>query len=453
MLFSDKIRSIRETKRITQGTMADALGIGVPMYSRIERGERAIRKEQIYVLAKILDADSNELLKLWLADQVSAVMDGEEEVFNDVMNITKNRMRKSIQKNGCFEVLDLFCGCGGISKGFEMSGYSIIGGIDFNKDATDTFAHNFKNAKVICGDISEVTDEQVRSLYGKTDVIIGGPPCQGFSSANRWQKEKDDPRNKLFFQYIRFVDILRPKAILIENVRGLLTRNNGYAKDRITELLTEMNYSVSMSVLDASDYGVPQCRKRAVIIGINKDLCSEEFDFSKLKVLPKVTVDEALSDIYGFESQIGEAQFVQARPMSQYQTLMKDGTTILLDHEVRYPAEIVQKRISFVPQGGNWLDVPSELWPSQRNNRHSSAYKRLKQDTQSCTIDTGNAHSNYFHPLYNRIPSVRESARLQSFPDSFEFEGSRGSKYKQVGNAVPPLLAKAIADLLKEYIK
>lgn len=453
MLFSDKIRSLRETEKITQRTMAKALGIGVPMYCRIERGERSVRKEQIPVIAEALKTNSEELLKLWLADQMAALMNGEEEVFNDVMNITKDRMKKTNFANGKFGVLDLFCGCGGISKGFEMSGYSITGGIDFNKDATDTFARNFKNAKVICGDISEVTDDQIRSLYGKTDVIIGGPPCQGFSSANRWQKEKDDPRNKLFFQYIRFVDVLRPKAILIENVRGLLTRDNGYAKDRITELLTKMNYSVSVSVLDASDYGVPQCRKRAIVIGINKDLCSKEFDFSKLKVLPKVTVDDAISDIYGFEGMIGTTQFEQTKPMSSYQKLMKDGTTVLLDHEVRYPADIVQKRISFVPQGGNWSDVPSELWPSQRNNRHSSAYKRLKQDAQSCTIDTGNAHSNYFHPLFNRIPSVRESARLQSFPDSFEFEGSRGSKYKQVGNAVPPLLAKAIADLLKEYIK
>lgn len=451
MLFSDKIRSLREEKKINQSTMAKALGIGVPMYSRIERGERAVKREQIHILADILDIDTNELIKLWLADQVSVVMEGEEEMFNDVVNLanTYKKAKKSFRP----KVIDLFCGCGGISKGFEMAGYSITGGIDFNKDATDTFAHNFRKAKVICGDISLVSNEQIKEYYSGTDVIIGGPPCQGFSSANRWQKEKDDPRNKLFFQYIRFVDVLRPKAILIENVRGLLTRDNGYAKDRITELLTDMNYSVSMSVLDASEYGVPQCRKRAIIIGINKDYCNAEFNFSKLKVLPKIVVDDAISDMYDYESQAGETIFPQKPALSDYQKLMKDGTSVILDHEVRYPAEIVQKRISYVPQGGNWADVPSELWPSQRSNRHSSAYKRLKQDSQSCTIDTGNAHSNYFHPLYNRIPSVRESARLQSFPDSFEFMGSRGSKYKQVGNAVPPLMAKAVADLLKEYLQ
>lgn len=352
-----------------------------------------------------------------------------------------------------YNVLDLFCGCGGISEGFQMAGFNIVGGVDFNKDATETFAKNFKKAKVICGDITKITNDDIREDYHQVDIIIGGPPCQGFSSANRWQKEKDDPRNKLFFEYLRFVEILRPKVVMIENVRGLLTRDNGYAKDRINTLLEEMNYSVRMSILDASEYGVPQCRKRAVIIGINNDYCKMPFDFNEIVKLPKVTVDDALSDIYGFENNPGQASYVQAKALSDYQVLMKDGTTMLFDHEVKYPADIVQKRISYVPQGGNWQNVPPELWPSQRQNRHSSAYKRLQQDSQSCTIDTGNAHSNYFHPLYNRIPSVRESARLQSFPDSFVFSGPRGSKYKQVGNAVPPLLAKAIALAIKEHIK
>ena len=355
--------------------------------------------------------------------------------------------------NKKYNVLDLFCGCGGISEGFELAGYNIIGGIDFNEDATKTFQHNFKNAKVLCTDISTVTNEQIQEYYGGVDVIVGGPPCQGFSSANRWQKELDDPRNKLFFQYLRFVKVLSPKVVMIENVRGLLTRDNGYAKERIETLLTEMGYSVSMRVLRASNYGVPQNRNRAIIIGVKNTEGSTSFNFDSIEELPKVTVKDAIGELYQFEKGGDNERELKEAPQSAYRKFLRRKDNLVPDHEVIYPAEKVQERISYVPQGGNWQDVPANLWPSNRQNRHSSAYKRLKEDEQSCTIDTGNAHSNYFHPLYHRIPSIRESARLQSFPDAFEFIGPRGSKYKQVGNAVPPLMAAAVAKQIKKHLK
>lgn len=352
-------------------------------------------------------------------------------------------------------VLDLFCGCGGISKGYDLAGYNIIGGIDFNEDATNTFRHNFKKAEVFCIDISTFTNEMVKEKYGSTDIIVGGPPCQGFSSANRWQKETEDPRNKLFFQYLRFVEVIRPKAVMIENVRGLLTRDHGYAKDRIETLLDEMGYNVSMKVLCASDYGVPQDRYRAIIIGIKRenDNDTTRFDFEKIATKEKTTVREAIGELYEFENEANSDIVLKEKPTSEFRAYLRRADGLVPDHESVYPAEKVQERIKHVPQGGNWQDVPAELWSNNRQNRHSSAYKRLKEDDQSCTIDTGNAHSNYFHPIYNRIPSIRESARLQSFPDEFEFTGTRGSKYKQVGNAVPPLMAKAIAEELKKYIK
>lgn len=349
-------------------------------------------------------------------------------------------------------VLDLFCGCGGISYGFELAGFNIIGGVDFNTDATKTFKHNFKHAIVRNESIESISDEDVINDYKGVDVIVGGPPCQGFSTANRWQKEKDDPRNKLFFEYIRFVKLLRPKIVLIENVRGLLTRDNGYAKERITTILEEEGYKLNMQVLDASEYGVPQNRKRAIIIGIRQDYLPEVFDFSSINKKPKVTVDDAIGELYRFEDGKDDSMVLVDEPSSNYRKYLRANDNVVRDHEIRYPAKIVQERISHVPQGGNWENVPDHLWPNNRKNRHSSAYKRLDPNTQSCTIDTGNAHSNYFHPLYNRIPSVRESARLQSFSDRFEFIGPRGSQYKQIGNAVPPLLAKSIADAIKEVL-
>lgn len=352
-----------------------------------------------------------------------------------------------------YTVLDLFCGCGGISCGFALAGFDIVGGIDFNEAATVTFKHNFPKAKVRCTDIMTVADEDIIRDYKDVDVIVGGPPCQGFSSANRWQKELEDPRNKLFFEYIRFVKILKPKVVMIENVMGILTRDNGYARERINTILSEEGYILNMTILDASDYGVPQNRKRAVFVGIKKDFLNEKFDFEKLIKKDKVTVEDAIGELYVFEKTSSELMKLEEKPSTPYRKYLRRKDNVVSEHEARYPAEIVQQRISHVPQGGNWMNVPVELWPNDRKNRHSSAYKRLDPNTQSCTIDTGNAHSNYFHPLYNRIPSPRESARLQSFPDSFAFPGTRGSIYKQIGNAVPPLLAKAIADEIMKLIK
>ena len=352
-----------------------------------------------------------------------------------------------------YKVLDLFCGCGGISEGYALAGFEIAGGIDFNEFATITFKHNFKGAKVHNIDITEFTNLQIEEEYGDVDIIVGGPPCQGFSSANRWQKEMDDPRNKLFFEYIRFVQIIHPKIIMIENVRGLLTRDNGYAIKRIEEILGSAEYNIKYRVLDASDYGVPQNRKRAIIVGIRKDYKDIFFDFDKIASQKKTTVEDAIGELYCFENSAAGIKTIETPADSKLRKYFRTSDNTLLDQDIVYPAQVVQERISYVPQGGNWKDVPSHLWPSDRQNRHSSAYKRLDPNTQSCTIDTGNAHSNYFHPIYNRIPTIRESARLQSFPDSFEFQGPRGSKYRQIGNAVPPLLAKAIADTIMTILK
>ena len=350
-----------------------------------------------------------------------------------------------------YTCIDLFCGCGGMSKGFELAGFDVIGGIDFNDAAVRTFNKNFKNGKGICCDILNVDKQFILEQFDNfknVDVIIGGPPCQGFSAANRYNKEGDDPRNKLFFEFMKFVDLAHPKVVVIENVRGIVTNNNGYAKDRIKQLFEKREYKVSYQILDASMFGVPQKRLRNFFVMTKK----EAFDFSALKKVPQaVTVQEAIGDLYAFEK-----NFVYKPPKNQnpYLKYLRKGTTGLKNHDIRYPAEIVQKRISFVKQGRNWQDVPETMWPSRRNNRHSSAYKRLDENSPSVTIDTGNNHSNYFHPIYNRIPTVREAARLQSFPDDFEFVGNRSEQYRQVGNAVPPLLAKAVADeIIERYMK
>ena len=349
-------------------------------------------------------------------------------------------------------VLDLFSGCGGISLGFKLAGFNISGGVDIDPDSIKTFQKNFPKSKAVCESLLEYSDDKILEDFGdkEIDVIVGGPPCQGFSSANRWNKENEDPRNKLFFEYLRFVELLKPKAVVIENVRGILTRDKGFAKDRIEKLLRGLGYTVDCKVLNASDYGVPQNRLRAFFVAIRDDY-NETFDFDNLSTEPKVTVKEAIGELYDLDK--NPKNKLIAKPQNKYLKYLRKENQEIHNHEIKYPAQLTQERISHVPQGGNWADIPTELFPNNRSNRHSSAFKRLDEQACSVTIDTGNAHSNYFHPLYNRIPTVREAARIQSFKDNFILEGSRTSQYRQVGNAVPPLLAKAVADELLKYLK
>lgn len=348
-------------------------------------------------------------------------------------------------------VLDLFCGCGGLSEGFRLAGYDIVMGIDINPAAIETYNHNFGSGKGICCNLLNYDEGEIyhsKAMNEKVDVIIGGPPCQGFSSANRWNDTENDDRNKLFFEYVKFVDLLKPKVIVIENVRQILTKNSGYACKKIYEIFESRGYKVNHCVLNAEEYGVPQKRRRNFFVILK----NTKFDFGMMKKTKLFTVKDAISDLYDFKkNETGDYDSIQGIINNDFLKYAKNSK-IIRNHYISYPTKETQLKISFVPQGGNWENIPSELFKTIRINRHSSAYRRLNENEPSVTIDTGNAHSNYYHPLFNRIPTVREAARLQSFSDAFVFRGSKSEQYRQVGNAVPPLLAKALASAILEVI-
>lgn len=349
-----------------------------------------------------------------------------------------------------YNVLDLFCGCGGLSKGFEMAGYNIVLGVDFNEPALKTYAHNHHGSKTLCGDLSapETFDTIDNLLDGKkVDVIIGGPPCQGFSLTG--PRQFDDERNKLYLAMIETVRRYRPKAFLIENVPGMATLYKGEVRDEIVKRFTKMGYNVNNQILCSADYGVPQIRKRLVFVGLLDS--KEKFEFPEPYLKPEeyITCEQAIGDLPSLENTLGsDVSEYEREPITDYQRLMRGDCNVLHNHKAIDHKQFVKDTIALVPDGGNYKDLPPGVGESRTFHMAWTRYCSYKP---SRTIDTG--HRNNFHYKWNRCPTVRESARLQSFPDDFVFLGNKGQQDKQVGNAVPCLMAKAIGLQILKYIK
>ena len=339
-------------------------------------------------------------------------------------------------------VLDLFCGCGGLSHGFVEAGYEIVAGIDHWQDALDTFAFNHTDSKAIKADLFNILPEQIAHQLETKDinVIIGGPPCQGFSIAGK--RLIDDERNQLYKSFVEFVSYFQPKAFIMENVPNIISMGKGAVRDDIIEDFTRLGYIVTYKILLASEYGVPQNRRRAFFVGLKN---GETFEFPLPTTEKLVICEQAISDLPNESICDGEAYPVAAQ--SDYQRLMRANSKVLHNHQATVHTPKTVEIIAQVPDGGNYKDLPEHLRETRKVN---IAWTRFNSQKPSFTIDTG--HRHHFHYMYNRVPTVRESARLQSFPDSFIFLKGKTSQYKQVGNAVPPLLAQALAEKLKDYL-
>ncbi|MBQ9822075.1 MAG: DNA cytosine methyltransferase [Muribaculaceae bacterium] len=342
-------------------------------------------------------------------------------------------MKKSI-------VIDLFSGCGGLSLGFEMAGFDVKLAIDNWEDALVTYRFNHKNTATLNADLLNLDPAKVEQDFNlhEVDIIIGGPPCQGFSVAGK--RIIDDDRNKLYRSFVRFVDHFKPKAFVMENVPNILSIGNGAVRDAIIHDFSALGYKVAYKVLIASDYGVPQNRRRAIFVGLLKS----EFIFPKPTTEIRVTTKEAISDLPEETKNDGEGYPI--RPQSEYQRLMRVNSSTLNNHQATVHTAETKRIIAMVPDGCNYKCLPKEMWSLRKVHR---AWTRMDSKKPCFTIDTG--HNHHFHYSFNRVPTVRESARIQSFPDDFLFIGSKGSQLKQVGNAVPPFMAKEIAkQLLKQ---
>lgn len=342
----------------------------------------------------------------------------------------------------------MFCGCGGLSRGFMDAGYEVLLGIDNNDHALKTFKENHGDAVAMNGDLFQgSTILQMADLTNNknVDLIIGGPPCQGFSLTGK--REENDERNSLFQAMVNAVAFFQPKAFVLENVPGLGTLYKGKAKEEIYKEFSKLGYTITDKILFAPDYGVPQIRKRLFFVGLKN---GEVFEFPE----PLVTSDKyvgceaAIGDLHDFTDDLGSDIAEYKKPATTpYQKKMRNNTDKLFNHVGTKHTDLVIDVISQVPEGGNHKDLPPGVGESRKFNE---AWTRYHSQKPSKTIDTG--HRNHFHYKYHRVPSVRENARLQSFPDDFVFYGNKTQQYKQVGNAVPPLLGYVLGKQLEKYL-
>jgi len=343
--------------------------------------------------------------------------------------------------------IDLFSGCGGFSYGFQNAGFDVILGVDNDPIALKTFEANHKDSRSLLLDLSEQKSvNKIDKEVGRqrVDILIAGPPCQGFSLTGT--RDDQDKRNKLFYSVFELAKKRNPKVILIENVPGLATLYGGRAKDEILRMCDQIGYRCSYKVLYAPDYGIPQLRKRIFFVATKNGL--KHFNFPKTKKSPCISCQEAIGDLPPLKDLNWKDEMAyRAKAKTSYQRSMRRGSKKIYNHIGTRHTQLVIDVIAQVPEGGNYKQLPRGVGTSRTFNE---AWTRYHSKKPSKTIDTG--HRNHFHYKWNRVPTVRENARLQSFPDKFIFYGNKTEQYKQVGNAVPPLLGKVLGHQIKKML-
>ena len=374
-----------------------------------------------------------------------------------------------------------------MAEGFRAAGFSVLAANDADPSAGGTFRRNFPEAGFFAGPISALRGshllEAAALRVGSLDCLIGGPPCQAFSYNNH-QRSESDIRAGLFRDYLRIVRALRPKALVMENVPGILTVGGGTVVEEIYESLAVLGYDCEGRILYARDFGVPQLRRRVFFIATRLGWDEDLFPGGTFGPCPKprpggngyvhawerqsgvryghlnaVKVGPAISDLPAIENGGGADRMRYATPArTVLQKTLRNGGSFVSNHKTRTLGALMLKRMRFIPPGGSWRDIPFELLPAgmqrAKRNSHTTRYGRLRRQGVCSTILTKcDPHwGSYIHPSQDRMISVREAARLQSFPDRFKFHGYLSDQYRQVGNAVPPLMAAAVAEAVRRHI-
>ncbi|GAB6013396.1 DNA cytosine methyltransferase [Viscerimonas tarda] len=342
---------------------------------------------------------------------------------------------------------DIFSGAGGMSLGASLAGVDVKVAIDIDKWASDTYRLNHKNTYMINADIRKIIELPIKK-DNKQTVLFGGPPCQGFSFSNQRTRNKENGKNWLFLEFIRITKLFNPDWIVLENVSGIQKTEKGFFLEQICDQFKNIGYTINHQLLNAVNFGVPQKRERFFLVG-SKNGVSYEFPIGSNENI--VSVYDAISDLPSLENGASDfcLDYKEFDNLSEYATNRRGTSLYSYNNSVSKNTQSVLDRYQYIPQGGNWSNIPEELMTNYKDcsRCHGGIYHRLMGNKPSVVI--GNYRKNMLiHPNENRGLSVREAARLQSFPDSYIFSGHLTEQQQQVGNAVPPLLAKAVFEKL-----
>jgi DNA (cytosine-5)-methyltransferase 1 len=384
--------------------------------------------------------------------------------------------RNKVEKNGRRDsagvpFVDLFCGAGGLSCGFEMAGFKPIYALDYDEHACATFALNHPGVHVVCDSVENVTPNQIFDAAGSSRIplVIGGPNCQGVSL--RGKRNPDDPKNLMFFHFKRLIEGIKPDWFVMENVPGLLHRHNQGLVSSIFEAFHSIGYRCGAQVLLAADYGVPQLRYRLILVGnrhgqevvFPDPTHKSPIEYGESSMFGSdderpvwLTALDAIGDLPVIENGGGQQEsFYPPDPVEgvlPYQELSRENSPLLLNHISHKSCESNIRLVKYIPAGKNWKAIPERIRPARFKHvalkDHTTTYGRLAWDAPARTITTyfNNISSGAFtHPEQHRGISVREGARFQGFPDRYGFRGTLARQYRQVGNAVPPLMAVHVA--------